>query len=265
MKQDYRHNGRIALELPPVGVKIFSNGEKMMPMAKVFDGVSFCQAVSEATAGKKVFVKAGSINVCKWSPVVLGFKKAEDSFEETIAGALPPDTVGVYLAPLDMFGADEAPDVVIIRTTPENYRTIIDVLGWDAFIDYAPLEQDMTALQFLQGHPPRGVSGWLIRNVNKWLDRLNRFGWWHNFTTTLFKSWLVTRVFDRFIAKFMANMSMCRNSLAIPYVKGKANISYFCTGGIAWGKNSSLNMTSGFPFDIYQALARHIDWRGTSC
>ena len=57
-------------------------------------------------------------------------------------------------------------------------------------------------------------------------------------------------------------MSMCRNSTVIPFQKGKANVSYFCTGGIAWGKNKPDNMTSGYPYGIYQKLAPFLDYPG---
>ncbi len=250
----------IELTLPPIGLKIFSGREPLPDAVEGFNGVSFCQAVSEATAGRKIMMTPFSINICKWSPVVLGFKKAEDAFEKTITHALPVGTTGVYLAPIDMIDPAVTPDIVMIRTTPENHRAIIGVLGWEAFIDDSGLGQDVTALSTFRGNPPRGLSGWLIRNVNTWLDRLNRFDGWHKLTTIVFKSRMITRIFDRFIATFMANMSMCRNSLAVPLVMGKANISYFCTGGISWGKNASLNMTAGFPFSIYQQLAPNIDY-----
>ena len=265
MKESHNRGEPIRLELSPVGVKILSDEGNERPDVDVFEGVSFCQAVGEATTGRPLIVGPSSITVCKWAPVVLGFKEAEDSFEKTISQHLPPFTSGLYLAPVSMFERDAPPEVVILRTTPEKCRLMIKWLGWDNFIDYRSLEQDLTALNSLSGHPPQGLSGWLIRNVNRWLDQWNRFDWWHRFTTFLFKSWIVTRIFDRFNAKFMANMSMCRNSLVVPFLSNKANISYFCTGGIAWGKNSSRNMTVGLPFEVYQDLAPHLTGKGTSC
>jgi len=70
---------------------------------------------------------------------------------------------------------------------------------------------------------------------------------WEIFTRIAFRSTFVTKIFDKFITKYMANMSMCRNSSVMPFQTKKANISYFCTGGVAWGKNDSRHMTSGFP------------------
>jgi hypothetical protein len=60
----------------------------------------------------------------------------------------------------------------------------------------------------------------------------------------------------------MANMSMCRNSFVIPLRENRANISYFCTGGVAWGKNDSRNMTSGFPRHLFVKLDAHLDYPG---
>jgi hypothetical protein len=91
---------------------------------------------------------------------------------------------------------------------------------------------------------------------------MNGFTLWQKTTTFLFRSTIVTRLFDRFITKFMANMSVCRNSTLIPIQTGRANISFFCTGGIAWGKNFPDFLTSGFPYEIFRRIEPHLCYPG---
>ncbi|MBN1471045.1 MAG: DUF169 domain-containing protein [Syntrophaceae bacterium] len=258
-------NGKdtIKLDLPPVGIKLLDK-ETMGLCAgvKLFSGVSYCEAIFEATSGKELLVRAGSVKVCKWVPVVLGFKKAENEFERSIEPHLEVGTQGIYIAPLHLFRKGVSPDVVIIRTKPEHYVSMINILGWDSFINFTTLKQDRTALQTFDRKPLAGFSVWAVKYFNGALDFLNRFGFWHSFTTFLFKSGFVTRIFDKFITRYMANMSMCRNSFVIPFQQNKANISYFCTGGVAWGKNDSRNMTSGFPHQLFLKLEPHLEYPG---
>lgn len=252
----------IKLELPPVGIKILPDIMVGFDEVAVFQGVSYCEAIFRATFGQALLVKPDSIKVCQWVPIVLGFKSAANTFEHTIQPHLPRGTAGIYLAPLHLFRKDLKPDVVILRTRPENFRAMIDLLGWESFIDPSPYRQDVTALHTFQERPPRGFSAWAIRNVNAWLSSWNRFAAWQRFTSLIFRSTLVTRLFDRFITVFMANMSMCRNSLVIPFQAEKINISYFCTGGIAWGKNLAENMTAGCPWRLFQRLLPQLDYPG---
>ena len=253
----------ITLDLPPVGIKLLDR-QTVGDYAGVtlFSGVSYCQAVFGATFGMELLLAPGSVKVCKWVPVVLGFKDAENDFERTIEPHLEPVTPGIFIAPLHLFRHDASPDIVILRTKPDNFRSIIGILGWKSFIDHAGLRQDRTALHAFRMNPPSGLSALAIRYFNGALDLLNRFTLWHGFTALLFRSSFVTRIFDRFITRYMANMSMCRNSLVIPLLERRANISYFCTGGIAWGKNDSRNMTAGFPHDLFLALAPRLDYPG---
>jgi hypothetical protein len=253
----------ITLDLPPVGIKLLDNttiGD--YAGVTLFSGVSYCQAVFGATFGMELLLIPGSVKVCKWVPVVLGFKKAENEFERTIEPHLEAFTPGIYIAPLHQFRQGVSPDVVIVRTKHDHYRQIIDILGWKNFIECSGLRQDRTALHTFMMKPPSGISALAIRYFNGALDVLNRFTAWHTFTALLFGSDFVTRIFDRFITRYMANMSMCRNSLVIPFQQQRANISYFCTGGIAWGKNDSRNMTSGFPHDLFLVLDPHLDYPG---
>ena len=253
----------VKLELPPVGIKLLN--EKLLEEFKdttLFSGVSYCQAVFGATFGMELLLKASSIKICKWSPVVLGLKQAENDFERSVNPHLEPCTQGVYMAPLHLFRKDVTPDGVIIRTNPAYYRKIIDLLGWDSFIDPESYKQDQTALNTFKMKPPTGLSAIAIKYVNRVLSMLNRFTLWHRFTTFLFKSDFVTKVFDKFITLYMANMSICRNSFVIPWQQGKANISYFCTGGVAWGKNEPDDMTSGYPYETFLRLDPYLDYPG---
>jgi uncharacterized protein (DUF169 family) len=253
----------ITLELPPVGVKLLD--EKMLEdfsNVTVFSGLSYCQAIFGATFSMELLIKPESIKTCKWVSISMGFKTPANDFERSINPHIEPFTKAVYVAPLHMFKKGYAPDAVILRTTPDNYRRIIDVLGWENFIDPEPYRQDITALNEYKMKPPKGFSAFAIKYVNKLLSALNRFAWWHNLTAVLFRSDFITKVFDKFITRYMANMSMCRNSFVIPYLTGKANISYFCTGGIAWGKNDPKNMTSGYPYEMFLKLSEKLDYPG---
>jgi hypothetical protein len=50
-------------------------------------------------------------------------------------------------------------------------------------------------------------------------------------------------------------MSVCRNSTVIPLLTGRVNVSFFCSGGITWGRNQPDHLTSGWPWAVYAALA----------
>jgi len=120
------------------------------------------------------------------------------------------------MAPLHLFRKNITPDGVIIRTNPENYRKIIDLLGGTALLTLKHTKQDQTSLNTFRMKPPTGLSAISIKYVNRTLSLLNRFTLWHRFTTFIFKSDYVTKIFDKFITRYMANMSMCRNSLSFP-------------------------------------------------
>lgn len=253
----------IKLELPPIGIKRLDKETiGLYDGVNIFNGVSYCEAIFEATFGRELLLRPESVRICQWVPIVLGFKKAENDFACSIEPHLEAGTSGIYIAPLHLFRKDASPDVVIIRTIPDHYRSMIDVLGWNSFIDFSTLKQDRTALHTFNMKPPTGFSALAIKYFNGALDRLNRFSLWHSFTTFLFKSSFVTTVFDTFITRYMANMSMCRNSFVIPFLQNRANISYFCTGGVAWGRNNSRNMTSGFPHSLFLKLDPYLDYPG---
>lgn len=257
-----KYGTAIVLDLPPVGIRIVREGDAVPEGAERFRGVSYCQAVLRATFGKEVLVLSDSIQVCQWAPVVLGFKEPENEFEKSIDIRFPAGTDSLYLAPITKFAGRRKPDVVVIRADAETYRTILTALGFESFIHYKDYGRDATALATFAEGPGRGFSAWAIRNGNRWLHWMNRFAWWQRTTTLLFRSTVITRIFDRFITRFMANMSICRNSTVIPLRTGLANISFFCTGGVAWGKNPSDFMTSGFPYGIYERLAPLLRYPG---
>ncbi|MCP4532783.1 MAG: hypothetical protein GY831_16380, partial [Delftia sp.] len=58
----------------PVGVCLLRSPDEHAD-APVYRGVSYCDAVSRAGAGEVLRVLPGSIQVCRWSPVVLGLKE----------------------------------------------------------------------------------------------------------------------------------------------------------------------------------------------
>ena len=252
----------IQLNLSPVGVRVMNHLPPDMSLPDIFSGVSYCHAVFLAGAGREILVTPNSIDTCQWVPVVLGFKVPENQFERSITEHLEHETAGVYLARIDLFNPGLEPQVVIIRTTPSNLRLIFNYLGKDAFIGPSSYTRDATALSLFHEDSSDKTGGLVMKWFNRFLDYMNRFSWWQKFTEFLFSSTTISSIFDRFITRYMANMSMCRNSTVIPLKTGKANISNFCAGGIAWGKNSSSHMTAGFPYHLYRQLEEYIDYPG---
>jgi uncharacterized protein (DUF169 family) len=52
---------------------------------------------------------------------------------------------------------------------------------------------------------------------------------------------------------------MCRNSTVIPHLTGKANMSFFCTGAVAWGLNKPQHITCGIPFPLIENIEFIVD------
>ncbi|MFW5861821.1 MAG: hypothetical protein ACOCWZ_06175 [Spirochaetota bacterium] len=256
------NTGPVKIDIPPVGVTVLPVIPASLSGVEVFSGVSYCQAILMSGKGKHLVVKPESIQVCQWVPIVLGFKSPENDFERSIAPHLTLPASGVYLASIDLFDNSITPDVVIIRTNPYNFSHLFQFLGKEHFIDPAHYNRDATALSFYHGNPARGVNGLMLKWFNRFLDTMNRFAWWQKFTELLFTSTTISRLFDKFITRYLANMSMCRNSTVIPLITGKANISNFCAGGIAWGKNSASQMTAGFPYHVYRKIAHLLEYPG---
>ncbi len=239
----------------PIGAKFLDSRSDAWDDLFPFEGASYCQAVAKAGAGngQGLLVRAASINSCRWSPVVLGLKQAEGSFEARLEPSLG-QSWGVALATLPVFAdAGMQPDVVILRDTPANLKAMLERLSRsDCAMQYAG-RMDRSALAVMEG----GTGGWkarLIGMVNPTLAWLNRVPGWRKTTETVFRSKTVSDLFDRLIALCMADMSVCRNSTVIPMLTGKANLSHFCTGGVAWGENLPEHMTCGIPYALYEGL-----------
>lgn len=149
--------------------------------------------------------------------------------------------------------AGAEPDVVILRDSGRNLKLHLEKLGREnCAMQYAG-QTDKSALGILEV----GSGGWkerLIGAVNPALAMLNKMPGWGKATELLFRSTVVSDLFDRLIAACMADMSVCRNSTVIPAITGKANISHFCTGGITWGANRPEHMTCGIPYGLYRLV-----------
>jgi hypothetical protein len=223
--------------------------------------VSYCRAVFEASFGSQWIVRPESIQVCQWSPIVLGFKESENRFERSIRDHLPPVIAGIYLAPLHCFKKDITPDVVLIRTSRSNMEQSIDARWGIPFVSGDEFKLDRSAVTTL-GKRSNRVTLWFLDKLNALLYKLSGYKSWHRFTTFIFKSTFITYLYDRLVARQLANMSMCRNSTVLPLQQQQANISYFCTGGIAWGKNDPQNMTAGYPYELFQRIEAQLDYPG---
>jgi hypothetical protein len=115
---------------------------------------------------------------------------------------------------------------------------------------------DRSALPLLLGEEHR-TRGWLITAVNHLLASLAPLHTWQALTRRLFRSRAVTIAFEVVILRVLANMSICRNSTVIPLLTDRANVSYFCTGGITWGLNAPSHATSGWPIWVYESLVEN--------
>jgi hypothetical protein len=243
----------------PVGVKISPAPPENYPAAEHYTGISYCDAVRRASdgSGKAFMIDDKSIETCLWCPVVLGFRNPDPKFNLKVEYSLPVPTASVLLAPVFRFGNHNPPDVVLIRATRTELKKIIDALGLENCAADLAGRLDRSALEIFS---PGGnhIAKTRIQVVNKTLAALNRSGEWRKFTKWAFKRKWATYIFDILLDRYLANMSICRNSTVIPYLSGKANISYFCTGGISWGLNKPDHLTCGMPFDLYESLV--LEW-----
>jgi len=247
----------------PVGVRVLASDQEAADVP-AYQGVSYCDAVRRAGEGECLRILPGSIEVCGWSQVVLGLKEPVNPFEEGLAPRLAFPAAGLLLAPLDGFPG--TPDVVLIRATVEFLNAMARAAGQDPWwtghggrLDRSALPALMRApmhrREGIDGHQRfKGVHLWFLGSVNQILGGLARSGRWQTFTRWLFRSHWVTARFDAFISRTLADMSICRNSTAIPLLTGRANLSFFCTGGITWGRNRPQHLTSGWPWPIFQRV-----------
>jgi hypothetical protein len=223
----------------------------------VYRGVSYCDAVRRVGAGETLRVLPDSIQVCRWAPVVLGLKSSRGRFEARLAPRLGAPSAGLLLGPLERFPGD--PRVVLVRTTPEVLRRATQHLGPREFWQEHGGRLDRSALPFLlepgdgPGLPPSRLL--LIGAVNHTLAALAPLPGWQALTRRLFRSALVTAGFDALISRALPDMSMCRNATVVPLLTQRANASFFCTGGITWGRNRPDHLVSGWPAPQFRRVA----------
>lgn len=238
--------------LIPVGACVLHSAQDQTGVP-VYHGVSYCEAVRRAGEGECLRILPGSIEVCGWSPVVLGLKEPANRFEVSLAPRLPFPVAGLLLAPLDRFPGE--PQVVVVRARPEALREMIQILGPEALWDGHQGRLARSALPALTAERPSRRQG-LVGIVNGALATLARYRRWQAFTHWLFRSPLVTAGFDALISRTLADMSICRNSTAVPLLTGHVNLSFFCTGGVTWGRNDPGQLTSGWPWFHFQQATR---------
>jgi hypothetical protein len=186
----------IPLELPPIGIKFFKKGQPELAGIPRFTGLSYCQAILQSTLGRELIIDSASIQVCQWSPVVLGLKEPENEFEKTIHKRLPAGIGAVLSAPIDTFKDHLSPDIVLVRARADTFRAIINLLGYDQFMAYGGYGPDETALSIFTEGPWKGFRPWATKNINRWLYWMNQFVWWQKLTPILFRSTTITRYGD---------------------------------------------------------------------
>ena len=258
------------LDPPPVGVRLLSVDDSRrdeFDAIPIYRGVSYCDAVRRAGEGETLRVLPGSLQVCSWAPVVLGLKEPDGRFEESLEPRLAFPSGGLLLAPLDRFPGE--PHVVLVRGAPELLQKMVHALDpeelWDEpsrgghrhCLDRSALFLFDTA----HASPGQQRAGWratAIGGTNRALATLARSRRWQALTRWLFRSRLVTVGFDALISRAMADMSVCRNSTVIPLLSDRANLSFYCTGGITWGRNRPDHLTSGWPWDLFQVAIQAV-------
>jgi len=140
---------------------------------------------------------------------------------------------------------------VLVRAVPLEIKKILEELGPEKVNVEMSGRLDRSALEVFAVARGRGrVDKLRVQWVNKTLAVLNRRPGWRSLTKWIFKRDWTTFVFNLLLKRFLANMSLCRNAAVIPYLTGKANASYFCTGAIVWGKNRPEHMVCGIPFEF---------------
>ena len=244
----------------PVAVRLLRTPDDH-PDLPTYHGVSYCDAVRRASQGQVLRVLPGAIEVCGWSPVILGLKPPAGRFEAGLEPRLPYPAAGLLLAPLDRCPGQ--PDLVLVRGEAVRLGELIAGLGPGARWDGHGGQLDRSALPLLAagGASPRsdltarGVSprSDLIQAVNRALAALAPSARWQALTRRLFRSRALTAGFDALISRTLADMSICRNATVIPLRTGRVNLSFFCTGGITWGGNDPGHLVAGWPWPRYLA------------
>jgi uncharacterized protein (DUF169 family) len=251
---------KLRLDVPPIGVKLLEETSDDFEAADEYRGVSYCDAVGLAASGREVLVLPGSIELCKWSPVVLGLKKPGSDFEVSLGPRVEAPVAAVYLAPLQLFREGLEPDVVILRGGRARIDRLAGMMGAGALDNRYRGEFDKSAL----GVDETGISlkSLLTNSVNRALGRLRHSRAFDSAVKRVFKSETITNTLEKLIKRTMASMSVCRNSTVIPFLEETGNISFYCTGGVTWGGNSPRDVTSGFPYAMIAPLLERIDYPG---
>lgn len=233
----------IDLELPVIGVKVLAESAEGFDAVE-YRGVSWCDAVRLATFGEELLVLPGSIEVCKWSPVILGLKEPDNPFEKSLEPRMPSTVAGLYVANLGRF-VDLEPDAVIVRGRPAQLKELSERLGEECLSTTYSGRIGWTAL----GTGEKGLSArvMLTHAANRVLAVLKKWKRFDDLTRIAFRNDKVTGLFEKMARNAVADMSMCRNACVLPYMEDAGNISFFCVGGITWGGNSPANLTSGWP------------------
>lgn len=237
---------RIPDGVTAVGVKVFRDEPKGLKDLDVFQGISYCEAATQARK-TPLLVNRQYLSVCKWSPVVMAFKEAEGGFESRLQPRLRPPVSTVLMAPLEGFPAGHQPEVIILQGPAETLWRFFKSMNRDEWALEWASEISRSAL----GMELSGLPEWKVRAVsliNRGLAKLTPHPAWQRFTQVAFRSKAVSHLFEALFSPFQASMSVCRNSTVIPYLTGKANLSFFCAGGITWGGNLSTHMTCGLPY-----------------
>ncbi len=254
----------LQLQIPPVGIKVFFEKPEALQHVEVYRGNSYCDAVRRATGNEELLLISDSILTCQWSPVILGLKQPENSFERRLEPRMEK-IWGYYLAPLSYFsGNDFAPDIVIIRDEPAVLKKFLSIMGWEKCALQLAGEIDKSALRILR-NDNFSLKSFSTVTFNKLLANMGKRRWWYRFTEIIFQSSFVSDLFDRFISFFMADMSVCRNSTVIPYITGLVNASHFCSGGITWGLNYPGYLTAGVPYGDFKYIGNKLSlkWPAT--
>ncbi len=241
----------------PVGIKLVTADSKESPGHGYshYCGPAYCDAVGRASRGEKLLITAASINSCRWAPVVLGFKKAKNSFEKGLAPHFE-NMEAIYAFPLGQKNEEDfKPDLVIVRNSTGLIATMFEELAGGRLEGPYAYRFDMSALAAVEREKVVLRAG-AVKFFNSLIYRLKGRRWFRKTADIALKSPAACYLFDKFIARFLADMSVCRNSTVIPVLKERANCSYFCSGAIFWGGNDPASMTAGIPYDYYCRLSR---------
>lgn len=247
----------------PVGIKLDPSGLNEYPDLgySLYSGPAYCDAVSRASRGEKLFITAGSIYRCRWAPAVLGLKEPENSFEKGLVPSLEA-MKAIYVFPLGQ-GDEEiiTPDLVIIRDGPGMIKRIFEELADSRLAGFCAHRFDMSALAIINSEKA-GLRASAVKSFNRLVYRLKNYRWFKKTAEKALDYPAASWLFDKIIALLLVDMSVCRNSTVIPALDGGANCSYFCSGAIFWGGNDPAHLTAGIPYQLFCRLDEKLSLTG---